>query len=553
MGIHIDTRQNFIYITFTQPFDKDMVKAVKRITGRRYIEQSKTWMIPVEQEPAVTAFYKKFSSRRNPNAPAKLKPVPDLPQLRVNIPLLRPLFPYQEQGVAACMAWERCIVGDQPGLGKTQQVIAACVANGPQAFPVLVICPNTLKRNWQSEWMTVAGRKAVIIDEDTRENWWSYYEKGIADVFIANDENLRGLFVASMQVPKGEKLMVKHIQLRDQVQQLIRTTVFDESHRYRNLDTQRAKIAVAISRGRRWIYAMTGTPIVNKTNDLIAQLALCWRLDEIGGIDYFLERYCKGKQFHPELQNVLRRTCFFQRAKSEVLKDLPAKTYQKVIVDITNRDEYNAAAKDLAAYLREYEGKTDAQVRKSMQGEVMVRIQKCRKIAARGKIEAVAEHADQFLAVGEKLVIFVYQRSVATAFLERYGSHAVAITGMQTLDQRNDAVRAFQTDPRYTVAVVSTEVGGVGITLTASSRPMFVETPWHAAAYDQCIDRTHRIGQENHVTAMAFLGFMTVDEQHYQLIEEKRSLGEGITGTEDISNQEVIDRVRASLFSGMQY
>lgn len=197
---------------------------------------------------------------------------------------------------------------------------------------------------------------------------------------------------------------------------------------------------------------------------------------------------------------------------------------------------------DLEKYLREYKLATDAQVRKSMKGEIMVRIGILKNISARGKIEAVKEFVDDTLSSGEKLVVFAHLREVIAKLKEIY-PHAASITGSDDMPSRQHAVDSFQKDPKCKLIICSTKAAGVGLTLTASSRVAFIELPWTFADCEQAEDRCHRIGQSDNVTCTYFLGSDTIDQKIYQLILEKKNIAKTITG----SNEEVEENVISQL------
>ena len=134
---------------------------------------------------------------------------------------------------------------------------------------------------------------------------------------------------------------------------------------------------MGISKEKPVTYLLSGTPLVNKPKDLIPQLHIMGMLSKFGGYKYFVNRYCSGPNEASnlrELNYLLNLHCFYQRAKEDVLKDLPAKTRQTILCDISNRKEYMDAERDLIKYLREYRDASDEQQRRAKRGEVIVRI-----------------------------------------------------------------------------------------------------------------------------------------------------------------------------------
>ena len=197
---------------------------------------------------------------------------------------------------------------------------------------------------------------------------------------------------------------------------------------------------------------------------------------------------------------------------------------------------------DLASYLKDYKQATDAQVRRSMRGEVMVRIGVLKNISARGKITDVVEYVSDVVDAGEKIIIFVHLKEVAKALLTFFPK-AVTVLGDDSMEVRNANVTQFQNDPDTQVIICSIKAAGVGLTLTASSRVAFVELPWHPADCEQCEDRAHRIGQQDNVQAIYFLGKGTIDEQIYKVINNKREMSELATGSRNDVEENIFEEV----------
>ena len=305
------------------------------------------------------------------------------------------------------------------------------------------------------------------------------------------------------------------------------------------------------------VIGLTGTPIVNTPKDLVAQLAIIGKLPEVAG-NYrnFMIRYCggmggKGATNLVELNYKLKTTCFFQRQKKDVLKDLPDKIHQIVYCDITTKKEYNEAFNDLAKYLREHKDKNDAEINKSMKGEIMVKIGILKQISARGKMNEVQEYIEEILDSGQKVGLFIYHKEIAQ-HIKSVFPQTLLYTGAQTDDEKNNAVNEFQkckkcgvrfenhynTDHEHVpsdknLIALSIKSGGVGLTLTAASRMAVVELPWHPADCEQIEARFHRMSQKNSVHCTYFLGKDTIDEHIYDIIEKKRSIVDTVLGVDD--------------------
>jgi SWI/SNF-related matrix-associated actin-dependent regulator 1 of chromatin subfamily A len=527
-----------------------MVDLVKGLPGRGWDPTNKCWAVPEIHEAYVRKFAQENGFKFTEDIADEVVGVaPELPELSVNIPLKLNLFPYQAKGVAYALDKKKVIIGDQPGLGKTAQAIATIT--GANAFPVLVICPSSLKINWQREWHMWTDKKAMILTDNVKQNFHLFWSSGLCQVFIVNYESLKKYFVQSINKPSEKaKLRLDHIKFKDQMKDIFKSVIIDESHRVKSTGTQQTKFTKGVAMGKEYILALTGTPVVNKPKDLISQLGIIEKLGRLGGYQHFVKRYCGGTNEASnlrELNYMLNLHCFYRRDKQDVLKDLPAKMRQVVSCDITTRKEYAVAEANLVKYLMDYKNASDEQIERSLRGEIMVTIGILKNISARGKLNDVFEFVDDILESGEKLVIFAHLKEVISAIKKQY-PQAVTITGDDNQAHRQFAIDSFQQNPDTKLIICSIKAAGVGLTLTAASRVSFVELPWTAADCDQCEDRCHRIGQKDSVTASYFLGQDTIDEKIYQIIQRKRDIASTITGSQEQIEEDFVNLV-ADLFN----
>lgn len=464
--------------------------------------------------------------------------IPPMPQLSIDLGLNLTPYSYQNSGIAYSIANKRVLIGDEPGLGKTVQAIAAVKALN--AFPCLVIGPSSLKINWKEEWEKFTDLKAELLTDGIKNTWPYFYDAGLVQVFITNYESLKKYFVKSINTPQGRAVKLNDIVFSGNIK-YFKSVIIDESHRVKEPNAIQSKLAKGITSGKEVIYLLSGTPVVNKEKDLISQLAILDRLKDFGGLKNFKDRYCNAK-YYKELQYKLRTTCYYSRKKTEVLTELPKKVRQIIKCDISTRKEYDDALNDLASYLIQYRNATDEQVRKSLKGEVMVRIGVLKNISARGKINDVIDYTSDIIESGEKIIIFCHLTEVSNALKEAFPS-ALTILGSDSTIERNIAVKKFQSDPSKQIIICSIKAAGVGLTLTASSRVGFIELPWHPADCIQCEDRAHRIGQKDSVQALYFLGSGTIDEWIYEVIQEKWRISEAITGNTDDTEILIMDSI----------
>lgn len=436
-------------------------------------------------------------------------------------------YKYQLEGIQFGLSRRRLLIGDEPGLGKTLQSIG--IVDTAAAYPCLVICPSSLKINWQREFEKFTDKKALVLDNATRTSWPYLLGMGMFHVAIVNYESLRKFFVWDI---KGDS---KSFSLKDVVfnrdVNIFRSVIMDESHRLKDPTAQQTMFTRGIVEGKEWRILLSGTPVVNHAQDLVAQLAIMGRLlSDFGGRGKFLADYGENENL-AELSAKLYDCCMIRREKAKVLTQLPDKQRTDLHVEISNRDEYNLAAADLAAYLREYTECTDREIRRKMRMEALVKFMTLRSLAAKGKVKQATDFIRNFLANGKPLIVFCSLKDIVKA-LQKEFPDAVRVTGDDSLAEKQAAVDAFQSG-LASLIICSIKAAGVGLTLTASSNVAFVEFPWTYADCCQCEDRAHRIGQKNNVNCYYLIGRHTIDPVLYNIIHRKRSIANQIMASDD--------------------
>ena len=433
-------------------------------------------------------------------------------------------YPYQLDGIAFGLKHRRILIGDEPGLGKTLQSIGIVDTAG--AYPALVICPSSLKINWQREFEKFTDKKALILDNATRTSWPYFLQMGMFHVAIVNYESLRKYFVWDTG---GKDFRLKDVVFNDAIK-VFRSVIIDESHRVKDPSAQQTIFTRGIAEGKEWRILLSGTPVVNRAEDLVAQLSIMGRLQEFGGRAKFLADYGENDNLE-ELSQQLYRRCMIRREKEKVLTQLPDKTRTDLYVDIANREEYSLAEADLAEYLRQYTECTDRDIRRKMRMEALVKFMTLRSLSAKGKVKQAIDFVRVFLASGKPLILFCSLHEIVDELCKAF-PEAVTVTGRDNATDKQAAVDAFQSGDAKLI-VCSIKAAGVGLTLTASSNVAFIELPWTYADCCQCEDRAHRIGQKDNVTCYYLLGHHTIDHTLYRLIHHKKSIAAQIMAASD--------------------
>lgn len=546
--------------TISFPYHPMLVTCVKRIPSvakdikKAYLSDEKAWKIEPQDESYVKimadwAIHYGYCNRkqwRESTRNLNDYSIPEMPKLEIPHGLLLEPYDYQKEGIAYALKYKRCIFGDQPGLGKTLQAIGTVTI--AKSYPCLVICPAALKINWQREFKKFAGKQALILDDRNKGSWQRYIETKCCDIFITNYESLKKFFV--LRVNESSRFTMKSIEFDPRIS-LFRSVIIDESHKCKSTKTQQSKFVEGICKGKEYILELTGTPVVNDNTDLIQQLKIMGRLEDFGGYKFFVDRYCDGLRKSSNLKELnwrLWNTCFFRREKSKVLTQLPDKSRQYIEVDISNRREYDKAENDLIQYLKDYKNASDDKIAKALRGEVMVRMGILKSISARGKIKVFSEFIHDVIDGGEKLIVFAYLKDVVHE-LKKLFPDAVLVTGDENPSQKQMSVDRFQNEPNCKLIILNYKSGGTGLTLTASSRVAFIEFPWTFSDCEQAEDRAHRNGQKNNVNCYYYLGKDTIDRYMYDVIQTKKSIANGVTGTDDVVKENMVD-MAMNLFSG---
>lgn len=435
-------------------------------------------------------------------------------------------YPFQKEGILFGLERRRLLIGDEPGLGKTLQSIG--IVDTASAYPCLVICPSSLKINWQREFEKFTDKKALVLDNASRTSWPYFLGMGMFHVAIVNYESLKKFFV--WDIKGGKTFTLKDVVFNRDIN-VFRSVIMDESHRLKDPTAQQTMFTRGIVEGKEWRILLSGTPVVNHAKDLVSQLAIMGRLlSDFGGRGKFLAQYGENENLS-ELSDKLYDTCMIRREKAKVLTELPDKQRTDLYVEISNREEYDLAAADLAAYLREYTECTDREIRRKMRMEALVKFMTLRSLASKGKVKQATDFIKNFLANGKPLIVFCSLKEIVKA-LQKQFPDAVRVTGDDNTAEKQAAVDVFQSGEAQLI-ICSIKAAGVGLTLTASSNVAFVEFPWTYADCCQCEDRAHRIGQKNNVNCYYLIGRSTIDPVLYNIIHRKRSIANQIMACDD--------------------
>ncbi len=447
------------------------------------------------------------------------------------------LMPHQGQLVAAAAAGHRTfLLADEPGLGKTAQALLA--AEAANAYPLLVVVPNVVKTNWAREaahW--TPRRPATVVQGDGGT------VDGFADIVVLNYE-----------------VLDRHMGWLGDFG--FRGMVVDEAHFIKNKASQRSQHVLALSDRirsrtvRPLLMALTGTPLINDIEDFLAIWQFLGWIDDskpLGELADTLEDTGltpADRGFYAAARQCVIDLGIVRRRKLDVAADIPARRIADLPVELDGPAgrSIRAAERDLAdrmvtRYQTALANRSDAEagsidhdlirrvarseLKDAMTAQSGENVFTMMRHIGQAKAELAADYAAQLARSAGKVVFFAKHIDVMDAAEETFARKGVrfsSIRGDQTPKARQANVDAFVNDPDVAIAVCSLTVAGVGINLQVASNIVLAELSWTDAEQTQAIDRSHRIGQAEPVTAWRIIAAQTIDARVAELIGSKAGL-----------------------------
>ena len=450
--------------------------------------------------------------------------------------LKAPLYPYQAAGALFAVRAGRALIGDEMGLGKTIQAIAAAeiLARHFGVSRVLVVCPTSLKYQWQSEITRFSGREARVMTGGRAQRQKDFS----VDEFckITNYEKLKpDLDLIAAWAPE--------------------LVIVDEAQRIKNWNTIAARALKRIDSP--YALVLTGTPLENKLEELISivqfvdqhRLGPTWKLlhehqvkDEFGRVTGYTELEKIGQTLVPIL---------IRRRRSEVLTQLPSRTDQNLLVPMTELQMvHHQENADIVAQIVKRWRRTKFLSDKD-QRRLTCALQNMRMSCnSTYLLDQETDHgvkADELAALLDgvlvqadaKAVVFsqwTRTQDIVIRRLESRGIGYVSFHGGVPSEKRPALVERFRDDPGCRV-FLSTDAGAAGLNLQHASTLVNMDLPWNPALLEQRIGRIHRMGQKRPVQIVNFVAKGTIEEGMLSVLTFKRSLSAGILdgGASEIS------------------
>ena len=461
------------------------------------------------------------------------------------------LMPHQGQLVAAAAGGHRTfLLADEPGLGKTAQSLLA--AEAAEAYPLLVVVPNVVKTNWAREAARWTPHRTATVVQGNGET-----VDGFADVVVVNYE-----------------VLDRHVGWLGDFG--FRGMVVDEAHFIKNKTSQRSQHVLELSErirsrtARPLLMALTGTPLINDIDDFRAIWQFLGWIDDskpLGALMDALEATGltpADPGFYPAARKAVIDLGIVRRRKVDVAADIPARRIADLPVELDDRAgrSIRAAERELARRLvKRYESALAARgsatvvegidtdlVRKvagwelkdATSSEAGENVFGMMRRIGQAKAGLAADYAAQLARSAGKVVFFAKHVDVMDVAEESFAEKGIrfaSIRGDQTPSARQRHIDAFVNDPDVAVAVCSLTAAGVGINLQVASNIVLAELSWTDAEQTQAIDRSHRIGQTEPVTAWRIIAAQTIDARIAELIDSKAGLAaRALDGSDEVAS-----------------
>jgi SWI/SNF-related matrix-associated actin-dependent regulator 1 of chromatin subfamily A len=444
----------------------------------------------------------------------------------------RPPMEHQKEAIEKLVRNKKFILADDMGLGKTTSTIIAALETG--AKKVLIVCPASLKINWQREIANYSDRSVYIAEGKKFSD--------DHDFVIVNYDILKNFH----DIKEKDKSEIMRINFD--------LVIMDEAHMISNPQAQRTKIANDIASKSNRVWLLSGTPMTsrpmnyyNLLNLVDSPVAMNWMA--------YAKRYCNGFQFSvgkrkvwnvtgaSNLDELRERTSthILRRLKEEVL-DLPEKIITPVYLRLKSKDYEEL----MGEYFDWYDQNPEESSSLTIQfGKLM----KVRKVIAQEKINNTIELAENIIEQGKKVIIFTNFTDTLNQIYNHFGKSAVYLDGSCSKFHRQNAVDEFQTNDKIKVFVGNLKAAGVGITLTSAEAVIMNDLSFVPAEHSQAEDRSHRIGQKNSTSVYYPLFENTIEGAIYDILNRKKKIISTVMGDDMFDEASTIEEM-LNLISG---
>ena len=434
----------------------------------------------------------------------------------------RPPLPHQKEAIEKLLANDKYILADDMGLGKTTSAIIASLESG--AKKILIICPASLKINWQREIENYSDKKTLIVEGRKWGSTFNYY--------IINYDIVKNYH--STETPE---IGQENTNLIDN--EKFDLAIVDEAHYISNTTAQRTKLINDILKNIPKVWLLTGTPMTSKPINYYNLLRIVNSNVTLNWQGY-VKRYCGGYQFTvnkkkiwntngaTNLDELRMRTknLVLRRMKTDIL-DLPDKIITPIFLDLKST-YYDEELEDFLRITSESKNKESLSV-------TINRLMKVRQIISQEKIDYTCEIIDRCLEQGKKVIVFTNFTMSLDMLHEKYKKNSVVLDGRMSKEKRQQSVDRFQNEDKVKVFISNIIAGGVGITLTAAECVIMNDLSFVTAHHSQAEDRAFRYGQKKNVLVYYPIFENTIEKIVYNMLQKKKNIIDQVMGDGDFS------------------
>ena len=424
----------------------------------------------------------------------------------------RPPLSHQKEAIEKLLAYDKFILADDMGLGKTTSTIIAALESGVKK--ILIICPASLKLNWEREIKNYSDRPIYICEGKKYEE---------ADFVISNYDIIKNFH--DTKEKKNSQILKSNFDL----------VIIDEAHYISNVQAQRTKLINDITEKVKKIWLLTGTPITSRPINYYNLLKIIDNPVAQNWMAYVI-RYCEGYQFNvgggrkiwnvqgasnlEELRDRISRQVL-RRLKTDVL-DLPEKIITPVYLRL-----YSKFYEELMGEYYDWYNKQNESNSISVQ---FTKLTKVRQVIAEDKVPHTIEIAENIIEQGKKVIIFSNFTEPLRKIYEHFGKKAVYLDGTTSKPARQKAVDDFQEDEKIMIFCGNIKAAGVGLTLTAGEAVIMNDLSFLPSDHAQAEDRAYRYGQKNCVSVYYPIFENTIEGIIYDILIHKKTIFETVMG-----------------------
>ena len=425
----------------------------------------------------------------------------------------RPPLDHQKVAIEQLLKNKKYILADDMGLGKTTSTIIASLETG--AKKILIICPASLKINWQREYQLYSNKTSYVCEGK------NYSEE--SEIVIMNYDIIKNFHDSKDK--KNSIILKSNFDL----------VIIDEAHYIQNVQAQRTKLINDLVKDIERLWLLTGTPMTSRPINYFNLLSLVDSPVAKNWMAYVV-RYCSGFQFRvgprkvwnvmgaSNLEELRDRTSstVLRRLKEDVL-DLP----DKIITPVYLRLRSKVYEELMGDYYNWYDKNPEESKNLSIQ---FTKLTQVRQIIAEEKTQHTIELAENIIEQGKKVIIFCNFTKSLETIVSHFGKSAVRLDGSMSKIQRQDSVDRFQEDDKVKVFVGNIKAAGVGITLTAAEAVIMNDLSFLPSDHSQSEDRAYRYGQKNNVLVYYPIFENTIEGIIYDILNNKKKIIQTVMG-----------------------